>query len=198
MSMLRRIARHRWLFWLHAALMLVLAFLLLILHFLMRNLLIGTFAGIFVLMITGFSLVLIGLVNWGAALEAFLDKEATAWLFVILGTAGVFLGIFLFVSPTISVDRLCFFVAIHALALGFLEMRLAQRLRCHKRQQDSLRSFASVSTIFVVLLLMAALYGEHFGILILSAYCVFFALELALLPAKLDGVEKQPGTEAVG
>lgn len=162
-----------------------LACLLLLLQWLMRNALIGTFAGIFVLMITGFFVLLAGLVHCGAALDAFLDREAIAWLFVVVGAACVFLGVFLFVSPTISVARLCLFVAVHALALGFLEMLLAKRLRGHKPKQESLRSFASLSTAFVVLLLMAALYGERFGVAILSAYCLFFALELAVLPGKL-------------
>lgn len=190
-NLARSVMRHNWLLLIHAALMVVLAILLFLLHGLMRNLLIGTFAGIFLLMVTGFFVMLAGLVDCGAALEASLDREAIAWLFVLLGVAGVSVGVFLFVSPTISIERLCFFVSVHALALGFLEMRLAQRLRGSKPQQESLRGFASLSTAFVVLLLMGAIYGEQFSVLILAAYCIFFAAELVVLPMKLRRPQQQ-------
>src|SRR5487761_1084854 len=185
MSNLNLLARHQWLFVFHAILMLAMAALLLSLHWLLRNLLIATFAGIFVLMITGFFVLLAGLMECGAALEAFMDKYATAWLLLMLGVAGVFVGIFLFISPTISVERICLFVAFHALALGFLEMRLSKELRSYTRQQELLRGFSGLSTAFVVLLLMASLYGERFGVGVLSAYCVVFAAELIVVPAKL-------------
>ena len=163
----------------------------------MRNFLIGTFAGIFLLMITGFFVTLAALVESGAALGAFLDREAIAWFFVVLAVAGVFVGVFLFVSPSISIERLCFFVSIHALALGFLETRLAQRLRGNKPQQESLRGFAMLSTAFVVLLLMGAIYGERFSVLILAAYCVFFAVELVVLPVKLRRPQAQQRVEEI-
>lgn len=185
MSNLQSLARHRWLFRLHAIAMLAMALLLLLLHWLLRNALIATFASIFVLMITGFCLLVAGLVDFGAALEAFLDREAVAWLFLMMAVAGIFLGIFLFVSPTLSVERICLFASFHALALGFLEMRLAKRLRDCKRQQELLRGFASASTPFVVLLLMAGAYGARFGVVVLACYCVFFASELLVLPVRL-------------
>ncbi len=196
-SVAKGVARHRWLFWLHAGLLIILAILLFLLEWLMRNLLIGTFAGIFLLMITGFFVTLASLVESGAALGAFLDREAIAWFFVVLAVAGVFVGVFLFVSPSISIERLCFFVSIHALALGFLETRLAQRLRGNKPQQESLRGFAMLSTAFVVLLLMGAIYGERFSVLILAAYCVFFAVELVVLPVKLHKPQAQQRVEEI-
>lgn len=173
--------------------MILLALLLLSLNWLGRNLLIGAFAGIFAMMITGFFVLIVGLVDTGAALDAFLDKEAIGWLLVLLAAAGLFLGILIVVSPTISIERLCFFVSIHALALGFLEVRLAQRLRRHNKvhykKSETLRAFAAASTTFFLLLLMPALYGERFGIIVLAAYCLFFALELTMLPPKLRDLE---------
>lgn len=169
--------------------MVLLAVVLFSLHWLGRNLLIGAFVGTFVLMIAGFFVLVFGLMDAGAALDALLDKEAIGWLLVLLAAAGVFIGIFLLVSPTISIERLCFFVSIHALALGFLEVRLAQRLRrfkqLHSKKLETLRGFAAVSTTFFLLLLLPALYGERFGIFVLATYCFFFALELVLLPSRL-------------
>ena len=195
-STIQNIARQRWFFLLHAIFMILLGFLLLSLHWLSRNLLIGTFAGIFALMITGFFVLIVGLVDAGAALNAFLDNEAVGWLLVLLAAAGIFVGILVLVSPTISIERLCFFVSIHALALGFLEVRLSQRLRGHKprfpRKEDALRGFAAASTTFFLLLLLPALYGERFGILMLAAYCFFFAFELILLPSRLSDPDPQP------
>jgi len=180
----------------HAFLMLLAALVLLSLHWLSRSLLIGTFTGIFFFTITGFCVLIAGLVDAGAALDASLDREAAGWLLVLLVATGVFLGIFLLVSPLISVQRLCYFLSIHALALGFLEVRLAQRLRRHKqrsrKQEELLRAFAAASTTFFLLLLLPALYGERFGVFVLAVYCLFFALELTLLPQRLHQPVQEP------
>ncbi|MHB8302335.1 MAG: hypothetical protein ACYDC6_05785 [Acidobacteriaceae bacterium] len=183
------VASRRWFFWLHADLLVALALLLFFAHWLARDLLIATFAGVFALMITGFFVFISGMADAGAALAAPIDKEASAWLVLLLAAVGVFLGIFLVVSPTISVERLCFFAAGHALAIGFLEVRLAQKLRrhqqTHKQKAETLRGFSAASTTFFLLLLMPVLYGERYGIFVLATYCLFFALELMGLPRKL-------------
>jgi len=185
----RSIARHRGYFWLHAALLVLLAILLSALPWLMRNMRIVAFVGIFVVLVTGFIVWICGLVDAGAALEANLDKEAMAWLVALLVAAAIFLGIVLVLFPTLSVQRLCFFASLHALAMGFLEVRLAQRLRVYKHTYkqitERLRGFAAVSTTFFLLLLMPVIYGERFAIFVLAVYCLFFALELVLLPMYL-------------
>ena len=182
MSILRSFARHRWLFWLHAGLLLLLAVFLLVLHLLMRSLLISTFVSIFLLMVTGFFLILSGLVDFGAAVEALLDREAHAWLWVILSAAIIFAGVILFISPEISIERLLGFAVVHALALGFLEARLANRLRHHPSSRARLIGFSRLSTAFVVLLLMGAMYGHRYSVLVLAMYCVVVAAELIFLP----------------
>jgi uncharacterized membrane protein HdeD (DUF308 family) len=182
MSLLRSFARHRWLFWLHAGLLLVLALTLLAIQALMRSLLISTFVAIFLLMVTGFFLVLSGLLDFGAGVEALLDKEAHAWIWVVLAATVIFTGVVLFLSPELSIERLLDFAVVHALALGFLETRLANRLRHHPAARSRLLGFARLSTAFVVLLLMGTLYGNRYSVLILSIYCVVVAAELIFLP----------------
>ena len=54
-----------------------------------------------------------------------------------------------------------------------------------------------LSTAFVVLLLMGAIYGESFSVLILAAYCVFFAVELVVLPVKLRRPQAQQRVEEI-
>lgn len=187
MSLLRSFARRRWLFWLHAGLLLLLALALLALHQLMRSLLISTFVSIFLLMVTGFFLILSGLVDFGAAVEALLDREAHAWLWVVLAAAIIFAGIVLFISPEISIERLLDFAVIHALALGFLETRLANRLRHHPAARSRLIGFSRLSTSYVVLLLMGAIYGHRYSVLVLATYCVAVAAQLVFLPRPTRG-----------
>ena len=182
MSILRSCSRFRWLFWLHAGILLLLAASLLVLHLLMRNLLISTFAALFVLMVTGFFLILSGLVDFGASVEALLDKEAHAWLWVVLSAAVIFAGVIIFLSPQLSIQRLLDFAVVHALALGFLETRLANRLRHHPIARTRLLGFGRLSIVFVVLLLMGTLYGSRYSVLVLAAYCLVVAAELIFLP----------------
>jgi hypothetical protein len=185
----KSLAQQRWLFRTHALLLVLAAFVLFSIPWLARNLLIGTFASIFFVTITGFFVLGVALAVAGAASGVAIDGEVTAWLLVVFAAAAVSLAVFLFVSPLVSVERLCYFLSIHALALGFLEVRLAQRLRRHKqrfqKQGEVLRGFSAASTTFFLLLLLPAIYGERFGIFVLAAYCLLFALELAMLPSKL-------------
>ena len=185
MNLLRNLARHRWLFWLHAALLLLLAVCLMALHSLMHSLLISTFASIFLVMATGFFLILSGLVDFGAGVEAMLGKEAHAWGWLMLSATVIFAGIVLFLSPQISISRLLYFTVLHALALGFLETRLANRLRHHPAARSRLQGFSSASIMFVVLLLMGTLYGTRYSVLVLAAYCALVAGELIFLPKSL-------------
>ncbi len=182
MSLLRSFARHRWLFWVHAGVLLLLAICLFALHALMRSLLISTFVTIFLLMVTGFFLILSGLLDFGAGVEALLDKEAHAWMWVVLAATVIFAGVVLFLSPEISIERLLDFAVIHALALGFLETRLANKMRHHPAARRRLLGFARLSTVYVVLLLMGTLYGNSYSVFILATYCLVVAAELILLP----------------
>lgn len=182
---LRSIARHRWLFWFHAGLLLLLAMCLLALHALMRSLLISTFVTIFLLMATGFFLILSGLLDFGAGVEAVLGKEAHAWAWIVLSATAIFAGVVIFLSPQISIERLLDFAVLHALALGFLETRLANRLRHHPDARTRLLGFSRLSTAFVVLMLMGTLYGNRYSVLVLAAYCVVVAAELIFLPRSL-------------
>lgn len=183
------LAQQRWLFRAHALLLVLAALVLLSIPWLARNLLIGTFAGIFFVTISGFFVLGVALAVGGAAFGVAIDGEVTGWLLVLFVAAAGSLAVFLVVSPLVSVERLCYFLSIHALALGFLEVRLAQRLRRHRqqfqKQGEVLRGFAAASTTFFLLLLLPALYGERFGIFVLAAYCLLFALELVMLPSKL-------------
>ncbi|HET9086019.1 MAG TPA: hypothetical protein VFN53_00690 [Acidobacteriaceae bacterium] len=185
----KSVAHLVWVFRVHAVFVLLAALLLLSTPWLGRGLRIATFGGTFLFAITGFSVLIVALAVAGADSGVAIDGEVTGWLLILLVAAGVSLGIFLFVSPIISVERLGYFLSIHALALGFLEVRLAQRLRRHRRQFQNhgevLRGFGAASTTFFLLLLMPALYGERFGIVVVAAYCLFFALELVMLPSKL-------------
>lgn len=191
--LLRNVARHRWLFWSHAVLLLVLAVGLLALHFLMRGALLGTFVSIFLLMLTGFFLLVAGLLDFGAGVEAVFDKEAHAWLWIVLAAAIIFAGLVLFISPEISVGRLLDFAVVHALAIGFLEARLANRLRHHPGARARLLGLSRLSTAFVVLLLMGTLYGDRYSVMVLAAYCVVVALELLFLPRMVHG-DPRPAT----
>ena len=182
MSFLRSIARHRWLFWLHAGLFLLLALSLLALHMLMRSLLISTFVTVFLLMVTGFFLILSGLLDFGAGVEALLEREAYAWIWIVLAATVIFTGIVLFLSPELSIERLLDFAVVHALALGFLETRLARQLRHHPKERGRLLGFARLSTAYAVLLLMGTLYGNRYSVLVLATYCLVVAAELLLLP----------------
>lgn len=182
MSLLRSIARHRWLFWLHAGLFLLLALSLFLLHLLMRSLLISTFVTIFLLMVTGFFLILSGLLDFGAGVEALLEREAYAWIWIVLAATVIFVGIVLFLSPELSIERLLDFAVVHALALAFLETRLAKQLRHHPTERGRLLGFARLSTAYAVLLLMGTLYGNRYSVLVLATYCLVVAAELLLLP----------------
>ncbi len=182
MSLLRSIARHRWLFWLHAGLFLLLALSLFLLHLLMRSLLISTFVTIFLLMVTGFFLILSGLLDFGAGVEALLEREAYAWIWIVLAATVIFAGIVLFLSPELSIERLLDFAVVHALALAFLETRLAKQLRHHPTERGRLLGFARLSTAYAVLLLMGTLYGNRYSVLVLATYCLVVAAELLLLP----------------
>ena len=182
MSLLRSIARHRWLFWLHAGLFLLLAFSLFVLHLLMRSLLISTFVTIFLLMVTGFFLILSGLLDFGAGVEALLEREAYAWIWIVLAATVIFVGIVLFLSPELSIERLLDFAVVHALALAFLETRLAKQLRHHPTERGRLQGFSRLSTVYAVLLLMGTLYGNRYSVLVLATYCIVVAAELLLLP----------------
>lgn len=198
MSLLRSFARHRWLFWLHAGVLLLLALCLFALHALMRSLLISTFVTIFLLMVTGFFLILSGLLDFGAGVEALLDREAHAWMWVVLAATVIFAGVVLFLSPELSIERLLDFAVVHALALGFLETRLANKMRHHPAARRRLLGFARLSTVYVVLLLMGTLYGNSYSVFILATYCLVVAAELILLPrpAVLHLSAKGPGVEA--
>ena len=199
MSLLRNFARHRWLFWLHAGVLLLLAICLFALHALMRSLLISTFVTIFLLMVTGFFLILSGLLDFGAGVEALLEKEAHAWMWVVLAATVIFAGVVLFLSPELSIERLLDFAVIHALALGFLETRLANKMRHHPAARRRLLGFARLSTVYVVLLLMGTLYGNRYSVFILATYCLVVAAELILLPRPvvLHLATEFPGTESL-
>ncbi len=196
MSFLRSIARHRWLFWLHAGLFLLLALSLLALHLLMRSLLISTFITVFLLMVTGFFLILSGLLDFGAGVEALLEREAHAWIWIVLAATVIFAGIVLFLSPELSIERLLDFAVVHALALGFLETRLARQLHHHPKERGRLLGFARLSTAYAVLLLMGTLYGNRYSVLVLATYCLVVAAELLLLPRPFAAVRSRQMAQA--
>jgi hypothetical protein len=196
MSFLRSIARHRWLFWLHAGLFLLLALSLFALHLLMRSLLISTFVTVFLLMVTGFFLILSGLLDFGAGVEALLEREAYAWIWIVLAATVIFTGIVLFLSPELSIERLLDFAVVHALALGFLETRLARQLRHHPKERGRLLGFARLSTAYAVLLLMGTLYGNRYSVLVLATYCLVVAAELLLLPRPFATVRARQMAQA--
>lgn len=179
------VVNHRWNTWVHAALLTLGAVALFFVPWMPRAILLAVFAAIFFLTLTGFFLLVSGLALRAASAGASLDREAITWLFIFIASAGLFLAAFLVISPKLSVERLALFVSVSALAVGFLQVRFAQRLRrfqgTYKKSAERLRGFAAVSTTFFLLLLMPAIYGERFGIVVLAAYCVFFALELLIL-----------------
>ncbi|HUZ05156.1 MAG TPA: hypothetical protein VMU62_07345, partial [Acidobacteriaceae bacterium] len=101
--------------------------------------------------------------------------------------------------PELSIERLLDFAVIHALALGFLETRLANKMRHHPAARRRLLGFARLSTVYVVLLLMGTLYGNRYSVFILATYCLVVAAELILLPRPvvLHLATEFPGTESL-
>lgn len=115
------------------------------------------------------------------------DEQEHWWVLLLGGIAGVLVGILTFVSPQTVALVLLFYVAIWALATGFLQVVAAIRLRKEIEGEFWLGLSGALSIAFGILLITRPAAGALTVLWVIAAYAIVFGGVLIGLAFRVRG-----------
>jgi uncharacterized membrane protein HdeD (DUF308 family) len=119
------------------------------------------------------------------------------WVLLLVGLAGIGVGILTFYNPAVTALAVVFYVAIWAVATGLLEIVAAVRLRKQIQGEVWLALAGIASVVFGVLLVARPAAGALTLLWLIAVYAIAFGVLLLLLAFKVRrGVKRIAG--AVG
>jgi uncharacterized membrane protein HdeD (DUF308 family) len=119
------------------------------------------------------------------------------WVLLLVGLAGIGVGILTFYNPAVTALAVVFYVAIWAIATGLLEIVAAVRLRKQIQGEVWLALAGIASVVFGVLLVARPAAGALTLLWLIAVYAIAFGVLLLLLAFKVRrGVKRIAG--AVG
>lgn len=119
-------------------------------------------------------------------------KEQENWvLLLLIGLAGVFVGIATFTNPAITSLALLFYIAVWAIATGLLEIVAAVRLRREIAGEGWLIAAGVLSLLFGVLLIARPGAGALAILWTIGIYAIVFGVMLVVLAIRSRGFAAQ-------
>src|SRR5262245_23207215 len=115
------------------------------------------------------------------------DEHEHWWMLLLGGIAGVLFGVLTFISPQTTALVLLFYVAIWALATGFLQIVAAIRLRKEIEGEFWLGLSGVLSILFGVLLIPRPAAGALSVLWVIAAYAIVFGALLIGLAFRVRG-----------
>ena len=120
------------------------------------------------------------------------------WLLLLLGLAGVALGVLTFLNPGITALVLLFYIAIWAIVTGVLQIVAAIRLRKEIEGEFWLALAGAASVGLGVLLIARPGAGALAVLWIIGAYALAFGVILLILAFKARGFVKEVRAATAG
>jgi uncharacterized membrane protein HdeD (DUF308 family) len=111
------------------------------------------------------------------------------WSLVVVGVAGILVGIFAFISPTLSAIALLLVIAAWAIVRGIFELFAAWRLRA-ARGVWALALSGLLSLLFGVLVYIAPGAGALAIIFWIGAWSIFAGVALLIMAFRLRGLAR--------
>ena len=121
-----------------------------------------------------------GVVNVANAIGGRRERE-NWWVLLLVGLAGIGIGILAFTNPGITAIALLFYIAIWAIATGLLEIAAAMRLRREIHGELWLVLAGLVSVAFGILLIARPGAGVLAALWLLGGYAIVFGAILIVL-----------------
>src|SRR5262245_3817514 len=109
------------------------------------------------------------------------------WVLLLTGLAGVLVGVLTFMNPGMTALALLFFIAVWAIATGFLEIVAAVRLRHEIRGEGWLVLAGLVSIAFGASLLFRPMTGALAVLWVIGAYALVLGIVLIVLSLRARG-----------
>jgi uncharacterized membrane protein HdeD (DUF308 family) len=113
------------------------------------------------------------------------------WVFLLGGIAGVLIGLLSLFNPGITALTLLFYIAIWAIATGFLEIGAAIRLRKEIEGEFWLGLAGVASVAFGILLVARPGEGILTVLTLLGAYAIVLGVSLLFLAFRVRGFAKR-------
>jgi uncharacterized membrane protein HdeD (DUF308 family) len=153
------------------------------------GILVFTWPGITLLtliLLFGFYALADGIANVFTAIGGRREQEHW-WVLLLLGLAGVALGVLTFLNPGITALALLFYIAIWAIVTGVLQIVAAIRLRKEIEGEFWLALAGAASAGFGLLLIARPGAGALAVLWIIGAYAIVFGVVLLILAFKARG-----------
>jgi len=116
------------------------------------------------------------------------------WVLLLVGLAGIGIGVLTFYNPAVTALAVVFYVAIWAVATGLLEIVAAVRLRKQIQGEVWLALAGIASVVFGVLLVARPGAGALTLLWLIAVYAIAFGVMLLLLAFKVrSGVKRVAG-----
>jgi uncharacterized membrane protein HdeD (DUF308 family) len=116
------------------------------------------------------------------------------WVLLLVGLAGIGVGVLTFYNPAVTALAVVFYVAIWAVATGLLEIVAAVRLRKQIQGEVWLALAGIASVVFGVLLVARPGAGALTLLWLIAVYAIAFGVMLLLLAFKVrSGVKRVAG-----
>jgi uncharacterized membrane protein HdeD (DUF308 family) len=134
-----------------------------------------------------------GLINVAHAFGARKDNDDW-WVLLLVGLAGIGIGVLTFYNPAATALAVVFYVAIWAVATGLLEIVAAVRLRRQIQGEVWLALAGIASVVFGVLLIARPGAGALTLLWLIAVYAIAFGVILLLLAFRVrSGVKRIAG-----
>jgi|SRR5215469_848940 len=134
-----------------------------------------------------------GIINLSHAVSA-RKEDDDWWILLLVGLAGIGVGILTFYNPQATALAVVYYVAIWAVATGLLEVVAAVRLRKQIQGEVWLALAGIASVVFGVLLVARPGTGALTLLYLIAVYAIAFGIMLLLLAFKVrSGVKKITG-----
>jgi uncharacterized membrane protein HdeD (DUF308 family) len=119
------------------------------------------------------------------------NEQENWWVLLLVGLAGIGVGVLTFLNPAITGLALLFYIAIWAIATGLLEISAAIRLRKEIEGEFWMILAGIVSVAFGVLLIARPAEGALAVLWLIGAYAIGFGVILVVLAVRARGFAKR-------
>lgn len=166
----------------HGVLALWLGLSLFYLRATMTNMIFEGVALAIAILLAAAALVLGGIVDWFAAWNEGMKHLHRLAFYLLAGLAFALTGVFLGIYSEVSMRRLVFFAAIHALVFGVLALAFTSRAGRHQLERTVTYLCGAVSIVFSgAMTALARQLDEPAATTVLAAYFCFVGVKLLLL-----------------
>ena len=185
--MLKQLMRHRWIYFVHGGLTLLLGLGLVCLKPMLEDRVLGTFIAVVLLLSTGFVLVAAGVLDLVIALDVTTHQRRlrSTLMWWVPGIIGVGMGLAILLVPRVTMCQLAMIAAAHAIVMANFALAMLPGLNRHHRQRNLLLISSLLFVIFGVVLVMGAFGTEAMATRAIGLYALYFGIRLIFLGGQL-------------